>query len=177
MLAVNDFLIPNGTFIAELIAFVLVVVVIARYVLPPVNKAMDERQATIRAGLEDAERGRELLASAETERERILAEARAEARAIVEQAARVGEEARQEIVAKGEEERERLLTRARAELEREASQLVEETRRHLVELVMSVAERVVEAELSPERHRALIEEAARALADGRRPAAGAVAER
>ena len=40
-LAASNFLIPNATFFVELIAFILILVILARYVLPPVNKALD----------------------------------------------------------------------------------------------------------------------------------------
>lgn len=171
LVGVTDFLIPNGTFIAELIAFILVVVAVAHYVVPPVNKALDERQATIRSGLAAAEEGRQLLERGEAERARLVEEARQQARGIVEQASRLADEARSEILAKGEEERDRMMTRARAELAREASEIAEEARRHLVELVMAAAERVVGAELDESRQRSLIEETVRELEQGEQGAA------
>src|ERR1022692_2277931 len=48
-LATNNFLIPNGTFIVVLLAFLLVLGVIGRYVLPVLNKALTERQAKLKA--------------------------------------------------------------------------------------------------------------------------------
>jgi len=42
-LAAGNFLVPNGTFIAELLAFLIVLGVLWRYVVPPVSKAMNDR--------------------------------------------------------------------------------------------------------------------------------------
>lgn len=43
----NNFLLPNGTFFVELIIFLLVLFVIWRFVLPPVQKAMADRHDTL----------------------------------------------------------------------------------------------------------------------------------
>ena len=43
-LATSNFLVPNGTFIVVLLAFIVVVGVIAKKVLPPLNAALTERK-------------------------------------------------------------------------------------------------------------------------------------
>ena len=44
----SNFLVPNGTFIAELVLFIIVLGFIAAFVLPPIMKVMRERDETIR---------------------------------------------------------------------------------------------------------------------------------
>jgi len=46
------FLLPNGTFFIELIVSIILILLIYKYVLPPINKAMEERQEKIRTALE-----------------------------------------------------------------------------------------------------------------------------
>ena len=46
--AAENFLVPNATFFVELFAFALIVFVIGRYIIPPINKAMTDRQNAIR---------------------------------------------------------------------------------------------------------------------------------
>ena len=55
MFLATNFLVPNATFVVELIAFLLVLGMLDRYVLPPLNKAIEARQGVIRQSLEDAE--------------------------------------------------------------------------------------------------------------------------
>jgi len=38
VLAAGNFLVPNATFIAELIAFLIILFILGRYVLPPVRR-------------------------------------------------------------------------------------------------------------------------------------------
>ncbi len=55
VVASSNFLVPDATFIAELIAFLIILGVLGRYVLPPIQKAMRERQELIRKQVEDSE--------------------------------------------------------------------------------------------------------------------------
>lgn len=163
MLAVSDFLAPNATFFAELVAFLVVLAVLGKGVLPYISKAMAERQAQIQEGIEAGEAGRRLLQDARSERDRLLEEARAEGRLIVEQATKVAGQAKEEILDHAREEAARLVARAETEIQRSAERANDEVRRHLVQLVMAAAERVVGAELNDQHHRRLIEEAAAEL--------------
>ena len=42
-MATSNFLVPNGTFWVELFAFAIIVYILGRYVVPPINKAMTDR--------------------------------------------------------------------------------------------------------------------------------------
>lgn len=159
MFAATDFLLPNATFFAELVAFLLVLGALAKWVIPPVNKAIEDRQAQIRSGLEAGEEGKRLLEEARAEHERLIQEGRREARSIVEQAAKVAEQAKADILASAREEAARLSERAKADIAREAERATEELRRGLVDLVIETARKVIGAELDSQRHRRLIEEA------------------
>lgn len=73
----------NATLIAELVLFAVVAVVVAKVVIPPLRRAMDERQAAITKGLDDARAAEERLAQADLEYERLVAAARRQARDIL----------------------------------------------------------------------------------------------
>ena len=51
----NNFLIPNGTFIAEMIIFLIILFVIGKYVVPFVNQKLAERQEAIRLEFKELE--------------------------------------------------------------------------------------------------------------------------
>ena len=82
----SNFLIPNGTFIVVLIAFILVLGFIGRSVVPYLNKLLTERQEQIRGELEAADRAKADAEEADAQRRAALEEARAHAREIVAQA-------------------------------------------------------------------------------------------
>ena len=51
----SNFLVPNATFIAELVAFAILLWLISRYVLPPLAKAMTARQNMIDRSIKDSQ--------------------------------------------------------------------------------------------------------------------------
>ncbi len=67
-LATSNFLVPNGTFIVVLLAFIVVLGVIAKKVLPVLNKALTERQEQIRGELEAADKAKADAEEADVER-------------------------------------------------------------------------------------------------------------
>ena len=103
----NNFLIPNGTFFFEWIVFILVLVFLARKVIPRITKMIDQRQATIKRQFDDAEAAKQRLEAAEKEYTEALAETRRDASRLREQAqaerAEIVEEARSEAQARVEE--------------------------------------------------------------------------
>src|SRR3981189_2680891 len=84
----SNFLVPNGTFIFELIAFLIVLGVIGRKVLPPLNKMLAQRQDQIRGEIEAAEEAKTDAEQADVERRSELETARQQAREIGAQANR-----------------------------------------------------------------------------------------
>jgi len=86
----NNFLVPNATFLFELVSFAIILFVLWKWILPPVNNAMTERQNKIKAQFEEAEKLKAEAEAAEAENQSQLAEARAEASRIREEAREQG---------------------------------------------------------------------------------------
>lgn len=162
----GNFLIPNGTFVVELVIFLVVLGVMATVVLPPIQRAVDERHARIRADLAAAEQARAAAARAAAARRELLEAARAEARALVDAAARVAEEARAAGRAEGERRYAELLAAARAEIEEARRAAERESLEALPALVASAASRVLGSPVDVTTHRERIDAAARRLGAG-----------
>ncbi len=160
------FLIPNGTFLAELVAFLLVLAVFAKWILPYLRRMMREREEHIRNSIDAAEQARVDAAATARERHEALDAARQEARQIVEQANEVAEQLREEARERGEAEYERLLQAARAEIELERQRARDEVMNEVGDLVLRAAERVIGEGLDDARHRALVDEAIIAAQSG-----------
>src|SRR5271166_2972330 len=92
----GNFLIPNGTFVVELVIFLIVLGIISKWILPPLQEVAETRRARIRASLQGAEEARADCQRVLAERERLLNEARAQARAIIDDANRGADEAQEQ---------------------------------------------------------------------------------
>ncbi len=116
MTTAGIFLLPNGTFFIELLVSIILIFLIYKYVLPPINKAMEERQEKIRDSLEAADRARTDAEAADDERRSVLEGARHQAREIVATANRTAEQVRSDAQARGQSEYERILVNAEVEM-------------------------------------------------------------
>jgi F-type H+-transporting ATPase subunit b len=153
----SNFLVPNATFVVELVAFLVVLGLLAKYVLPPVNKAMTDRQAVIRQSLADAETAKRKADEAETEYRETLDRAKAEARAIVDEANKAAEALRNTRKEQAEQEYQRIVGRAETDIEASRRRAAEDVRREVSSLVLAVVERVVGAGLDTGGHQDLID--------------------
>ena len=114
MTTASIFLLPNGTFFIELIVSIVLILLIYKYVLPPINKAMEERQEKIRSSLEAADQARADAEAADDQRRAVLDEARHQAREIVATANRTAEQVLSDRRAQGQSEYERIVGNADA---------------------------------------------------------------
>ena len=86
----SNFLIPNGTFFVVLIIFLIVLGVIAKWVVPPVSKVLDEREAMLAKTAADNRKSAEQVAAAQADYDQAMAGARTEASAIRDEARAAG---------------------------------------------------------------------------------------
>ncbi len=143
LVASSNFLVPNKTFIVELVAFLIVIYLLSKYVIPPLNRIMEQRQATIRQALADAEEAKRRAAEADEESKRIIGEARTQARSVVEEANKMAEQARAERREQAEAEYERIVGSASADIAAQARRAQEDLRQQAADLAITVAERVL----------------------------------
>ena len=143
LVASSNFLVPNGTFVVELIEFVIVILVLGKFVLPRLNDIMAQRQATIKQGLADAEDAKRRATEAEEEYKRIVGEARTQARSVVEEANKMAEQARGERRAQADAEYERIVGSAQAEIDAQTRRANENLRQQAADLAITVAEKVL----------------------------------
>jgi F-type H+-transporting ATPase subunit b len=163
MTTAGIFLIPNGTFIVELIIFIALIVIMGKKIIPPITAALAERQERIRASLDAADQARVDAAAADDERRAVLEDARQQAREVVAQANRSAEAVRVDFQTRGQTEYERIVGGAEAEVALARQRAVEEAASRLGEITMDVVERVIGRTVTTSAHNDLIEEAVSAL--------------
>lgn len=142
----------------QIINFLLILYLLNRFLFRRVLSLIDERQARIAKGLEDAEaaaRDREL---ARAEREAALDEARKEAQTMIARATKIAEDSRAEIVAAARTEAEKVAARATADITAEKERAIAELRTQVADLALQAAGRLVKADMNAKTQRRLVEE-------------------
>ena len=156
----------DGTVVVELIAFLLMLAVLARYVYPEIVKVAEARQRAIAEQLTQAETARADAEAHLKEAEAKLADARRSAQSVIDAAGKSAEQMRQELRAKAEEEAKRTLENARKQIEAERDQAIRAVRAEVADLVVTATEKVIGETLDDNKHRQLIERSIQEVASG-----------
>lgn len=165
--AANNFLIPNQTFIVEVICFLIILYLLRRYAYPPINGAIEKRQQTIKRQFDEAEQALSNAKKAEEEYKEALAETRRETSRLREEAAAdkaaIIAEARDEARRQAEE----ISEQNRQQIAAERQQAILALRAEIGELAVTLAERIVRESLQDDaRQRRLVEGFIEGLGEG-----------
>ncbi|RNM15296.1 F0F1 ATP synthase subunit B [Nocardioides pocheonensis] len=139
----SNFLVPNGTFFVELIAFAIMFFIIARYIVPPINRAMTARQDAIRKEFSDLDEARADAKAAEEEFRAQIADARHEAARIREEAREQGAAIIAEMREQAQAEAARIVEHAHTQIEADRQQAVTSLRAEVGTLATNLAGRIV----------------------------------
>lgn len=156
----------NGTVIVELVTFLIMLAILARYVYPEVVKVAEARQRAIADQLKEAEQARTEAEQRLKEAEAKLTDARKTAQGVIDAATKSGEQVRQELKQKAEEESKRTVEAARKEIEAERERAIQSVRSEVANLVVAATEKVIGETLDDAKHLELIDRAIAEVAGG-----------
>jgi F-type H+-transporting ATPase subunit b len=139
----SNFLVPNGTFIAELVAFAIIVYVLAKFIIPPINRAMTARQEAIRKEFAELDEAKSEAKKAEEEFKSQIADARHEAAKIREEAREQGAQIVSEARDQAQSEAARIVEHGHAQVRAERAQAVASLRAEVGTLAIDLAGRIV----------------------------------
>lgn len=174
--ATSNFLVPNATFIVEVITFLVIFGVIAKYIVPWVNGRLAARQEAIRQQFQDAEEARQRLEATEAEYREQLAAARADAARQREEAREQGAQILADLRAQAQAEAERITKAAQQQIEAERSRTITALRTEVGQLAVELAGRIVGEALQDDARQHRVIEAFIADIDSRAGEAAGAAE-
>lgn len=150
--------------IAQLVNFLVLFVVLRKYLYGPVLGMLAQRRERIAKGLDDAKRAEAQVAELTFERKRLHDAAAAERMAMLEKAAADAEDLRKLRVASAEEEARGIIARAQRDTERERVAMLAAVRKELGDLVLLVTQKATASALSASEHEKINAKAAEELA-------------
>ncbi|WP_067464662.1 F0F1 ATP synthase subunit B family protein [Nocardia amamiensis] len=142
-LAGQNFLIPNGTFLAELSIFLVVLAVIWLFVVPPIRDVLAEREARVAKAAADGKRAREVLAAAGERYRSSVEQARSEAARLREQARTERRATLISMRGRAQEQSDQLSAAAAIELRAHADAAAVRLREYVDPLAGDLADRVI----------------------------------
>lgn len=146
----------NITLFGEMLTFVVLLWVMAKYIWPQLTKAIEERQRQIIEGVEAAKKGQKDLVAAQQEVADRLQQAREQAAFILKQAQQKSAMLLEQSKVEAQRERSKVLVRVEEEIELAYDRANFELQQHAVELAVAVAEKALEQNFDDESQDRLI---------------------
>ena len=140
----------NATLIAQILNFLVLVFVLAKFVYKPVLGIMEERKNKIAIELETAEKAKNDAEAVKAEYAAKLADARQEAQAIIENARKTAQAAHDKIMADTKVEQEQYVAAQKEIIATEKKKAMDEVRAQVISLSMIAAGKIVEQKLNSE---------------------------
>lgn len=142
----------NATMLVQAIVFVLFIMATVKWVWPMLLEKIEERQKKIVEGLAEAEKGRNALADATKEADKLLAEARARAQEIVASAEKTASTRIEESKGAAKVEGDRIVAAAQAQVTQEVQSAKQQLREQVAALAVAGAEKILRREVDAKAH-------------------------
>lgn len=151
--AASNFLVPNGTFIIEVLIFLVILGVLAFWVVPPISRALQQRQDEIKQRYDELEQAKARAEEAEQEYRSQIVQARHEAARIREEAREEGAAIIAEMRQQAQSESDRIVHHAHLQVEAERQQVVHQLRSQVGTMATTLAGRIVGESLEDDDRR------------------------
>jgi F-type H+-transporting ATPase subunit b len=145
-------------FLSQLVSFGVIFFVLWKWGFPVIIKTLNQRQAVIQEGIENAERARRELAEATARAEQVLLEARRQAQETIANAAKAAEAEAIRIQEDARASAEEIGKREVARIQQEAARARAELNRLVVNLSIEAASKVISKSVDSKDNRRLVEE-------------------
>jgi F-type H+-transporting ATPase subunit b len=139
----SNFLVPNATIFVELLLFLIILFIFSKFIVPPLTRAMREREEMNRKQAEDREEATRRLQEAEERYQAALAEARREATAIRDAARADAQRIRDEMRAQTDREVAHIREQGEQQLAEQRQQVLSELRSDIGGLSTQLAGRIL----------------------------------
>ena len=147
------------TFIFQMVAFLIVVIILNKYALPKIFAAIDERRKQIDEGLKTAEAAKAALSTADAKVAEIMATARKEAADIVATAHKEATAMVEDADAKARKKADHIVAEAKASLDQEIAKARVALKKETNMLVAEATEAIIGQKLTSAADEKLIEQA------------------
>jgi len=146
----------NLTLLMQAVAFFVFILFCAKFIWPPLMRAVETRQKQIADGLAAGEEGRQSLAKAETRIAEMMTEAKTRASEIIAQGEKLKSETIEQAKTAAKVEGDRIIATAKAEIEQEVFRAKESLRNQVADLAVAGASRILKREVDAKAHAELL---------------------
>lgn len=160
---VGTFGLRTDIFVAQLVNFLLVLLVLWKFAYKPILAALDEREKKIEKSVRDAELVTKRLQDADKEKADILRFAREEADAFARKSLEDTQARKTEMVVAAKQEVERVIAQGKVQLAEEHDAMMIAMRKEIVEISIAAATKILGEAITEKKSQSLAEEVVRKM--------------
>ena len=149
--------------LAQIVNFVILFLLLKKFLYKPLINLMNNRRQKIVEGLEKAKRGEEEFQKIQELRERELAKIQKEAEIIIQKAKEIGDKKQQEILKEAEEKTKKIIEIGKGMIEIEKEKMLKEVRQDIADLVVTATGKILEEKMDKGREKEMINEVIKKL--------------
>ena len=157
----------NATLIAQILNFLVLLAILAKFAYKPLLKAMDDRRNRIINDLDSAEQTRLDAEALKEQYAEQLAGARQEATEIVNKANQIAQNLHDELVEQARVEQEAMMANAKERIEQDKQQALLDIRSEVIKLSTLIAGKIVNQKLNSEKDQKMVADIADGVLDKR----------
>ncbi|SFI66572.1 F0F1 ATP synthase subunit B [Thermoflavimicrobium dichotomicum] len=146
-----------GTILAQLVIFIILMLLVSKYALRPLLDTMKKRQDYIDNQIITAEKSRQEAEELLAEQKALLKQAQTEAKELIERAKAQKEKEAEKIILEAKEQAERMIQEAKLEIEREREKAIAALRDEVGALTVQLASKLLEKELDEKGQSKLVD--------------------
>lgn len=147
----------TGYAIWVLISMVVFLYLMAKFAVPPIMKALSDRETRIKDSLEAAEKALAKAEEISRDNEKALKEAEIQAQKVRKEALEDAEILRTEKIEKAKSDAAKILDDARRTIEQEKKRALTELRNEVAELAIKSASLIIDSELDEKKNKKLVD--------------------
>jgi F-type H+-transporting ATPase subunit b len=155
---IKTFYIDWKLLIAQLVNFFLVLGVLWRFALKPLQKVMNDRSNEIELSLRQAKEIEQKLKETDQSKIETILQAKKESQIIIEQASKEATSLREKKINELKQEMEKIVLQTKASLASEKEQMLRETKAEVTDLVIAVSSKILEKNIDLQQNKKFIEQ-------------------
>lgn len=144
--------------IAQIVNFVILLLLLKKFLYKPFINLMNNRQKKIIDGLEKAKKGEEEFQKIQELREKELVKVQKEAEKMIIKAKEIGDKKQQEILKEVDEKTKKIVEEARGRIEIEKEKMLKEARQDIANLVVNATEKILKEKVDKNKEKEMINE-------------------
>lgn len=134
--------------LAQIFNFLILMVILKKYLYKPILKALEDRKKKIEDGLRFSEKAKQELEEAEKKKEEIVNHAKLEAAKIMAEAKKAGKKKELEIVEAAEKQAAEVIKKGKKDLEENKKQMEKQLEKETVDIATALVEKLLRQALS-----------------------------